>query len=153
MNRINLGLVILVISAFTVLFSSCSEKEIKQGCTSSESINYDSEAEEDDGSCVFPADKLLGTWNATEYGQEGTINFPVEITRVDNINIQITAQRSYLPVYSSNLFNMEVDWHEMKLNGTGFSPSGTIVGENELNVSYTVGLNTGVYNVSIKYTR
>ena len=43
---------------FTLLsISSCSTK--KQGCTNTDAINYDLNAEEDDGSCTYAADVVF----------------------------------------------------------------------------------------------
>jgi hypothetical protein len=50
---------LLVLMAFAlVAFSSCKN----EGCTNSYALNYDSEAEEEDCSCIAPIDELEGTY-------------------------------------------------------------------------------------------
>ena len=50
MKKLNSLLVIGLVAVFTFATSSCSKEE---GCTDENAINYDPDAEEDDGSCVY----------------------------------------------------------------------------------------------------
>jgi hypothetical protein len=74
-----------------ILIESCKKDKIK-GCMDSSASNYDKNAEEDNGSCIFERDKFLGNWaglyaNTNNSGTPDTIlNFPFSITR--NINIK-----------------------------------------------------------------
>ena len=55
---------------FTILLIICVISCKKKGCTYAGAINYDSQAEKDNGTCLFPEDvtvlfiqnKLVGTW-------------------------------------------------------------------------------------------
>lgn len=55
MKRINV-LFILPVFAIGLLFTSCGKEE---GCTDEIAINFNTEAEEDDGSCVYEAGVLF----------------------------------------------------------------------------------------------
>jgi hypothetical protein len=49
-----------------MIFTSCgSEDEGLRGCTDSNSSSYNPEATEDDGSCAYPRDAILGTYDGT----------------------------------------------------------------------------------------
>lgn len=53
-----------ILLGLTVMISSCAKEK---GCMDSTATNYSADAEEDDGSCVFPttAEKVVGTWTGT----------------------------------------------------------------------------------------
>jgi len=69
----NLKLIIpaLLIGAFSFGVSSCGKKE---GCTDNEALNYDADAEEDDGSCEYPAIEGCTDSTATNYNAEATVD-------------------------------------------------------------------------------
>ena len=52
---------VVLFIGFSIVFSSC-KKEI-DGCTDGSAMNYASDANSDDGSCVFAYDLAQGKWN------------------------------------------------------------------------------------------
>ena len=62
MNKFVLVLLACLAIGFTI--NSCKDDPIK-GCTNIDAENYNSEAEEDDGSCVYARDKFIGEYMGT----------------------------------------------------------------------------------------
>ena len=61
---------ICLISAVALLFASCKREE---GCIDPLAMNYNIEAEKDDGSCIFAYDIAQGVWNINPDCEEYTI--------------------------------------------------------------------------------
>jgi len=55
------GLVILA-GAFTITQTGCN----KEGCTEATATNFDDEADDDDGSCIFERDAIIGSYGVIE---------------------------------------------------------------------------------------
>lgn len=75
---------ILLVSGLT--FMGCQQ----EGCTDPDARNYDSEADKDDGSCVYEGEAIF--WTDADYGV-GTIDVSVEGTFVGTI----TSYSNYIP--------------------------------------------------------
>ena len=58
----------LILLALTVSISSCK----KEGCTDLDALNFDIEANSDDGSCTFQSQSFVGTYNVTGYAVDQT---------------------------------------------------------------------------------
>lgn len=88
----------------------------KEGCTNMDAINYDSEANTDDGSCNFQAANFVGTYNVT-----GTIvdltfedttiqNYQFIISYVNETNVSISNLGN-----SSNVFNATIKNNQLTI--------------------------------------
>jgi hypothetical protein len=81
---------------FSLVFSSC-KKEI-DGCTDSSAMNYSSDANSDDGSCVFAYDIAQGIWNISSACDDLIISiplvgdFPVPLNDMFPETIEITGE-------------------------------------------------------------
>jgi hypothetical protein len=70
-------LIIPVLTAFIFIMSGC---ENKPGCTDSAALNYDADADDEDGSCIYENENLQLKFNhlagplPMEYSQEFTLN-------------------------------------------------------------------------------
>jgi hypothetical protein len=81
---------------FSLVFSSC-KKEI-DGCTDSSAMNYSSDANSDDGSCIFSYDIAQGIWNISSACDDLIISiplvgdFPVPLNDMFPETIEITGE-------------------------------------------------------------
>ena len=81
---------------FSLVFSSC-KKEI-DGCTDSSAMNYSSDANSDDGSCISAYDIAQGIWNISSACDDLIISiplvgdFPVPLNDMFPETIEITGE-------------------------------------------------------------
>jgi hypothetical protein len=76
----------LLISLCLTLITSCAKK----GCMDKFALNWNDGAEEDDGSCIYNADKMAGNWNvAVTFDNDSTTNFTATIIKLDNNHIKV----------------------------------------------------------------
>lgn len=163
MNRILLYFSLL----FLVSCGGSKEDDPKpkiQGCMDELSLNFNAEATQDDGSCVFPVDKLIGTWNVTETGTffnsttfQTTTLAPVAyhatVTASDKTEISIETDRATSPVYDYE-GPLEVLWAEGELVVTGTTIEGEIKDEDNFVVTYRYGIPaSGLYTIKRTYVR
>ena len=125
----------LLIGSTAFLNTSCKKEE---GCTDQAAENYDSDAEDDDGSCTYAREKFLGSYDANENCTSGNDNYSMTIT---------TSTTSKGAIVINNLYNINlsilatvngsnINFNDTK-NGVNFSGSGSISG-NTLTVIFTV---------------
>lgn len=76
---------VILLTIVISLSESCKKENVK-GCMNSSATNYDVNAEEDNGTCIFERDKFLGNWlgllaNTNNPGiPDTTYDFPFSIT-------------------------------------------------------------------------
>jgi len=129
------GVLLLVIAA--TLVSSCKKDKVK-GCLDASAINYDANAEEDNGNCTFERDKFLGSWsgllaNTNNPGIPDTIyNFPFSIVINPNskndviINdFPVSGAPSSAFVNSTNRFSLVIPKQNITSGLDSFGLSGT----------------------------
>ncbi len=142
-------LLLLLVFGIAIMINSCKS----DGCTDSIALNYNEDAGKDDGSCIYPADKLIGEWSVDEtvYSQTNTYN--ATISRNSNDDIKISAVRNSPPVHFVNDLVLTVKWLELQIAPLGDSLTGTIASENDFQIVYEYGEGAGAYDVTLHYTR
>ncbi|MDB4533548.1 hypothetical protein N9242_01655 [Vicingaceae bacterium] len=84
MKKVNQLLFAITISVFAITTTSCSKEE---GCTDSTALNYQSDADEDDGSCNYNGD--VSFW---QYNGDGLASTSVTIAgETKSITVDMTS--------------------------------------------------------------
>lgn len=154
---------LLIGSVFVVCCSKSNDAPKVLGCMDSVSTNYNKLATADDGSCIFPADKLVGNWKVKdEVSSFNTstfvttalpaVNSNAVITKSDKKIITIKGDRPDNPVYIYK-GSLTVNWKGKKIELIGSSLTGIIVNENNFTLSYVYGAVPLSYTVKQTFTR
>lgn len=72
MKYLKKSIYLFAILSGVLLFTGCG----RQGCTSSDGINFDPEAKNDDGTCIFPSDVFAGVYAYNDTIVRRYNNFP-----------------------------------------------------------------------------
>lgn len=134
------------------------------GCMDKLSVNYNHNATQDNGTCVFPADVLAGNWKVTEQtvlhldssGFVTTTTFPKAnyhalITAVNKTRISIDSDRSD-PVYVYK-GELTIDWNHALVQNSLKTFQGSIISEDSFNFYYVYNLTSAWYTVTTVYER
>jgi hypothetical protein len=127
---------VFLLGGFISLAESCKKEKVK-GCTNSLASNYDVNAEEDNGTCIFERDKFLGNWlgllaNTNNPGiPDTTYNFPFSIAVNPNnykdvfINdFPVSGAPSNASVNSTNRFSLVIPKQNITSGLDSFGISG-----------------------------
>lgn len=120
-------LLLIAIGMTSMCFlTSCAKK----GCMDKFALNWNDDATEDDGSCYFDADMLIGTWNVSKTFQANTTTYSATITRSennDNYHIDITSSE-FIDTW------IKIDWKlkTITFNSPTYYINGSITNENDL---------------------
>ena len=142
-------LLFVLVFGVAIVINSCKS----EGCMDSIALNYDDEAGKEDGSCIYPADKLVGDWTVAETVHSTTNTYDATITKNDNDNITISAVRNSPPAYFVNDMVVTVKWLELIIAPLGDTLTGTIANENDFQIVYEYGVVGSAFLVTQHYTR
>ncbi|MEZ5173933.1 MAG: hypothetical protein R2850_10630, partial [Bacteroidia bacterium] len=140
-----IGLAILTAS-MTLTYTGCK----KEGCTDATATNYDEKADEDDGSCTYDRDAMIGTYSVsgsvacgvTGNGTVSGMSFTVAESTTSTAKIIITFSGISLTcTVSGSSFTID----NQTVDGYDYTGNGTVNG-NTLNVTINE------YDVSIPET-
>lgn len=99
-------LLMFLLLGTAAIYTGCSDDPV-QGCTDSASENYNANAEEDDGTCVYARDKFIGVYDGSS-DCEGALVIPTLTNPAltfevapkvgDNVSVQVSLPIQGVPV-------------------------------------------------------
>ena len=132
-NQAGRLLMVLFLALTVSMATSCQ----KEGCTNPIAENFDSDADEDDGSCILPREKFLGSYNVNENCSSGNYSYAISITPSTSNETQVIITNFY---ESGDNVRATVSGSSIEFNdtqsGITYSGTGTISG-NTLTIIYT----------------
>jgi hypothetical protein len=136
-QRMLKSLFILGILFTFVTLSSCK----REGCTDSIAENFESKAKKDDGSCIYPRDKFLGSFSVNETCSSGTDSYTITITAssANKTNIIIGNMYGVNAAVTATVSGSTISFNDTQ-NGINYSGSGTLNGSSlTINVTVSAG--------------
>ena len=129
----------------------------KEGCTNMDAINYDKEADNDDGSCNFQAANFVGTYNVTGTKVDLTFedttiqNYQFIISYVSETNVSISNLGNTSNVFTASIKNNQLTLPSQDKNVVEtWSGTGVISGST-INLQYLESFHDDFYNeVAVK---
>lgn len=130
-NILNAATVASMLFLGAATFTSCG----KEGCTDAEANNYDVDATDDDGSCIFDHTKFVGTYTVNESCSSGNYNYSMTIAEASSnqVTITLTNLGNFQNTVLSGTVSgdaLTIASQTVTIDGTavGFSGQGTISG-------------------------
>lgn len=126
--------------------SSCQKK----GCIDSDAINYDLEARVDDGSCIFQAENVAGTYQVSGYrvdafGDTLQQNYTMIINHTNGINITLSNLGNTGEAVSGTVKNNQLAISPQALNLVEFWQGSGVVSGQTISMQYTEEFNEWFY--------
>ena len=139
--------------AVALFASSCK----KEGCTDLDSLNFDIEANTDDGSCTFQSQSFVGTYNVTGYAVDQTFGdttiqaYQFIITHTGGTGISISNLGNTSLNFNATIKNSQLNIPlQIKNVVESYSGSGVISGTT-INLQYNEVFDDIFYNeVAVK---
>jgi hypothetical protein len=146
-------LIATLLVAVTLFASSCK----KEGCTDLDALNFDIEANTDDGSCTYQSQNFVGTYNVTGYAVDQTFGdttiqaYQFIITHAGGTGISISnlgnTSLNFNATIKNNQLNIPI---QLKNVVESYSGSGVISGTT-INLQYNEIFDEIFYNeVAVK---
>ena len=140
LKSISIAALFLLIAV--LILPSCQKK----GCIDSDAINYDLEAKVDDGSCIYQAENVAGTYQVTGYrvdffGDTVQQNYTMIINQVNGINITLSNLGNTGETVSGTVKNNQLAISPQALNLVEFWQGNGIVSGQTISMQYTEEFN------------
>ena len=129
----------------------------KDGCTNMDAINYDKEADYDDGSCNFQAANFVGAYNVTGTKVDLTFedttiqNYQFIISYVSETNVSISNLGNTSNVFTASIKNNQLTLPSQNKNVVETWSGAGVISGSTINLQYSESFHDDFYNeVAVK---